>query len=171
MDLTKAFVFVSRDGLWKILKRTSCPDKLVNILRSFHDGMQACVIDGNQESASFEVKHGVKQGCVLAPVLFAILIATMIFKNCNLDVRVWHRHNGGLFNTRRLKARTKVSYVLIRELLYANDCALACLSEEDAQRLMDCFALSAVCFVLTISIKRQRCYYNQSSVPFRQYQQ
>ena len=60
----------------------------------------------------------------------------------------------GLFNPRRLKARTKVSYVLIRELLYADDCAFACLSEEDPQRLMDCFARSAVRFRLTISIKK-----------------
>ena len=157
MDLTKAFESVSRDGLWKILKRTGCPDKLVNILRSFHDGMQAHVIDGNQESTSFEVKNGVKQGCVWVPVLFGIIIASMIkeaFKNCDLGVRVRHRHDGGLFNPRRLKARTKVSYVLIRELLYADDCALACLSEEEAQRLMDCFARSAVRFGLAISIKK-----------------
>ena len=76
------------------------------------------------------------------------------FKNCNLGVRVRYRNDGGLFNPRRLKARTKVSYVLICELLYADDCALACLSEEDAQRLMDCFARSAVHFGLTISIKK-----------------
>ena len=39
-----------------------------------------------------------------------------------------------------------MSYVLIRELLYAEDCALACLSEEDPQRLMDCFARSGCSF-------------------------
>ena len=128
-----------------------------DILRSFHDGMQARVIDGNQEFAPFEFKNGVKQGCVLAPVLFGIIIAAMIkdaYKNCNLGVRVRHRHDGGLFNPRRLKARTKVSYTLIRELLYADDCALACLSEEDAQQLMDCFTQPAIRFGLTISIKK-----------------
>ena len=156
VDLTKAFDSVSRDGLWKILKRTGCLDKLVNMLRSFHDGMQARVIDGNQEFAPFEVKNGVKQACVLVLVLFGIIIAAMIkdaFKNCKLGVRVRHWHDGGLFNLRRLKARTKVSYVLIRELLYTDDCAVACLSEEDAERLVDCFARSAVRFGLTISIK------------------
>ena len=157
VDLTKAFDSVSRDGLWKILKRTGCPDKLVNILCSFHDGMQARVIGGSQESAPFEVKNGVKQGCVLAPLLFGIIIAAMIkdtVKNCNLGVRVRHWHDGGLFNPRCLKARAKVSYALIRELLYADDCALACLSEEDAQQLMDCFAQSAIRFGLKISIKK-----------------
>ena len=52
-DLTNAFDSVSRCGHWKILKRTGCPDKLVNILRSFHEGIQARVINGNQESAPF----------------------------------------------------------------------------------------------------------------------
>ena len=86
------------------------------------------------------------RGCVLAPVQFGIIIAAMIkdaFKNCNLGVRV-----------RYLKARAKVSYALIRELLYADDCTLICLSEEDAQQLIDFFARSAVHFGLTISVKK-----------------
>ena len=112
VDLTKAFNSVSRDGLWKILNRTGCPEKLVNILHSFHNGIQARVIGGNQESVPFEVKNSVKQGCVLAPVLFGIIIAAMIkdaFKICNLGVRVRHQYDGGLFNPCCLKAHTKVS--------------------------------------------------------------
>ena len=145
-----------------------------DILRSFHDGMQARVIDGNQEFAPFEVKNGVKQGCVLAPVLFGIIIDAMIkdaFKNCNLGVRVRHRHDGGLFNPRRLKARTKVSYALIRELLYADDCALACLSEEDASCWWTASLNRLFVSAWPSRSKRQRYYYNQSSGPFRQYQQ
>lgn len=104
VDLKKAFDSVIRDGLWKLLKRAGCPDKLVTILRSFHEGMQARVIDGNQETAPFEVKNGVKQGCVLAPVLLGIIIAAMIqdaYKNCNLGVGIRYRYNGGLFNMRQ----------------------------------------------------------------------
>ena len=76
------------------------------------------------------------------------------FKNCNLGVRVRHRHDGGLFNPHHLKARTIVSYALIRELLYADNCTLACLSEEDTQQLTDCFTQLAIHFGLTISIKK-----------------
>ena len=132
VDLTKAFDPVSCDSLWKILNRTGCPDKLVNILCSFQNRMQVCVIDGSQESAPFKVKNGVKQGCVFAPVLFGISIAAMIkdtFKNCNLGVRVGYWHNGWLFNPCRLKTCTKVRYALIRELLYADDCTLAFLKK------------------------------------------
>ena len=91
--------------------------------------MQARAIDGKQESIPFAVKNGVKQGCVLAPVLFGIIIAGIIqdaHKNCNLGVRVSYRYDGGIINLCRLKARTKVSYALISELLYADGGAIVC---------------------------------------------
>jgi len=78
MDLTKAFVLVSRTGLWKLLARGGFPEKLVNIIRSFHDGMMTHVVDGGQESAAFSVENGVKQGCVFAPLLFGVVISAMM---------------------------------------------------------------------------------------------
>ncbi|KAJ8346418.1 hypothetical protein SKAU_G00278190 [Synaphobranchus kaupii] len=57
-----------------ILLRFGCPNKFVNILRQFHDGMTAQVTIGGQESAPFPVHTGVRQGCVLAPVLFNIYL-------------------------------------------------------------------------------------------------
>ena len=38
VDLTKAFVTVSRDGLWKILGRLGCPPKFLTTLRQLHEG-------------------------------------------------------------------------------------------------------------------------------------
>ena len=45
IDLTKAFDTVSREALWQILHKVGCPDKFVNIVRSFHNGMLARVVD------------------------------------------------------------------------------------------------------------------------------
>ena len=39
VDLTKAFDTVSRDGVRKILKKFRCPDKFVNVIKSFYVGM------------------------------------------------------------------------------------------------------------------------------------
>lgn len=66
VDLSKALDTVQRDLLWDILLRFGCPNKFVNILRQFHDGMNARVTIGGQESAYFPVCTGVRQGCVLA---------------------------------------------------------------------------------------------------------
>ena len=41
IDLTKAFDTVSRKSLWKILAKFGCPNKLIAMVRQFHDGMLA----------------------------------------------------------------------------------------------------------------------------------
>ena len=73
VDLTKAFDTVNRDGLWKIMSKFGCPEKFINIVRLFHDGMEARVKDNGEFSEPFPVTNGVKQGCVLAPTLFSML--------------------------------------------------------------------------------------------------
>ena len=79
VDLTKAFDTVSRGGLWAILSKLGCPERFVSIIRSFHEGMMARVIEHGAASDPFPVSNGVKQGCVLAPTLFSLLFATMLF--------------------------------------------------------------------------------------------
>ena len=61
------------------------------------------------------------------------------------------RTDGKLFNVARLRAKTKVR-VLIREMLFADDAALAIHTEEDLQQLMDRHYHACKEFGLTISI-------------------
>jgi len=71
----------------------------------------------------------------IAPILFGIVIACMIydtFKELDTGIRVNYRSDGGVFNVRLLQAKTKVSCMLVRELIFTDDCALAAHSEEDA---------------------------------------
>ena len=67
VDLTKTFDTVSRDGLWKIMRKFGCPDKLIQVVRQLHGGMQAQVLDDREPSPPFPVTNGVKQGCVFFP--------------------------------------------------------------------------------------------------------
>ena len=47
---------------------------MIEVIRQFHDGMRACVrSDDGRCSEWFEVAQGLRQGCVLSPLLFAIL--------------------------------------------------------------------------------------------------
>ena len=43
------------------------PPKMLNIIRSFHEGMYAGVHVGADISARFEVRSGLRQGCTMAP--------------------------------------------------------------------------------------------------------
>ena len=52
------------------------------------------------------------------------------------------------------KSYTKVTRAIVRDFLFADDCALAAHSEVDLQELADCFATAAKSFGLTVSIKK-----------------
>ena len=128
VDLTKAFDTVNRDALWHVLKKLGCPEKFVNVVKSLHDGMEARVLDQGSFSATFSVSNGVKQGCVLAPTLFSIMFAMLtrdaFHETDDAGIYLKYRTDGGIFNLRRLRAKTKVAQTLISELLFADDCAI-----------------------------------------------
>ena len=129
------------------------------MIRAFHDGMRVTVREGGKRADPFEVTNGTKQGCVLAPTLFSIFFSLMLFvafKKTSKGVRVIHRFDRGICQTRNVhfKARTKVSSTTLRDLLYTDDCALTACSQEDLQELTDHFSSAANKFGLTISLKK-----------------
>jgi hypothetical protein len=157
VDLTKAFDTVSREGLWKIMAKYGCPKKFITIVRQFHDGMQARVNDSGEMSQPFPVTNGVKQGCVLAPTLFSLMFSAMLtdaFSGSDTGIGIRYRTDGSLFNLRRLQAKTKVHTDTIRDLLFADDCALNAISETDMQHCVDKFSEACSNFGLTISTKK-----------------
>ena len=156
VDLTKAFDTVSRIGLWNILPRLGVPPKMMKMIQCFHDGMKARLVNGDEDD-EFPVSNGVKQGCVLAPTLFSFLFSMMLlsaFRSSDPGVEITYRSDGGLFNINRLKAKTKITKAIIRDLLYADDCAIAAHSEGDLQSLTDSLSEATKRFGLTISIKK-----------------
>jgi len=54
IDLTKVFDSINRPGLWQILRKIGCPDKFVQIVQSFHEGMRGQVIDGGEMSTALQ---------------------------------------------------------------------------------------------------------------------
>ena len=54
-----------------------------------------------------------------------------------------------------LRQRTKVRKVLVRDMLFADDAAVATHTQEELQSLMDCFSQACKDFGLTISLKRR----------------
>ena len=55
--------------------------------------------------------------------------------------------------------RSKVHETLVRDFLFADDCALAAHTEEDLQCLADCFSTATKAFGLTISIRKTEVLY------------
>ena len=138
VDLSKAFDSVDREMLWLVLRKCGCPEKYIDIIKQLHEGMQVKVRVATDLSESFEVSRGVKQGCVLAPVLFNIyvqcityLLTSSLRERCSISIN--YRLDRNLFDLQKLKAKTKVCTALLRELQYADDCAMVAHSSQDLQ--------------------------------------
>ena len=82
----KALDSLDRDALWKLFRHYGVPDKIVNIIRNSYEGLTCRVVHQGQLSDSFEVKTGVRQGCLLSPFLF-LLEVDWIMKNSTEGTR------------------------------------------------------------------------------------
>ena len=69
LDLTKGYDSVDRTLLSTLFARFGVPQNMILAIQ-FHDGMQACVrLDHRVCSRWFAVKQGLRERCVLAPLL------------------------------------------------------------------------------------------------------
>ena len=81
----------------------------------------------------------------MAPLLFTL---TDAFHDNDLGALIRYRTDGNVFSVRRLNSKTRTSKVLIRDLVFADDCSLITHSVRSARR-----------FGLTISLKKTEVIY------------
>ena len=74
IDYEKPFDSVDRTTRWRLLSHYGVPEKIVNIIRNSYDGLNCQIVHGGQLTDSFQVKTGVRQGCLLSPFLFLLVI-------------------------------------------------------------------------------------------------
>ena len=96
------------------------PPHLVEILRNLYRQQMAAVRTAGIVSSWFQVKKGVRQGCVISPCLFNIL-AEMVMR------RVLEDWKGGF----------RIGGMTINNLRYADDIVLIAETAEKLQELVD----------------------------------
>ena len=84
------------------------PGQLNCLLRNLHTDHQATVRTGHETADWFQIRKGVRQGCILSPCLFN-LYAEYIIGNAGLD---------------EAQARIKIAGRNINHLRYADDTTL-----------------------------------------------
>jgi hypothetical protein len=70
VDLRKAYDFIPRDALWRPLSAYGVDPKVVELLADLLTGTQAAVKLSGEHGEWFDNCRGVRQGCVIVPLLF-----------------------------------------------------------------------------------------------------
>ena len=78
VDLKKAYDSVPREALWMAMKKFGVPGHLIDVVKSFHEGMEARVRVGGELLEEIEVRNGLRQGCTMAPTLFNLYACVVI---------------------------------------------------------------------------------------------
>ena len=74
VDFEKAFDSVDRETIWKLMKHYGIPQKLINIIQQLYEDSSCQIIHNGKLTDPFPVKTGVRQGCMLSPTIFLIVI-------------------------------------------------------------------------------------------------
>lgn len=139
IDFQKAFDRVKHDVLIEILKDIGLDGKDVRIIANLYWNQTAVVRVDNTNSESVNIKRGVRQGCILSPLLFNVY-SERIFREA-----ISERMEGIIVNGE-----------VINNLRYADDTVLLASNEEDLQCLLD--RVTAKCAVagLDLNIKKTK---------------
>ena len=119
IDFKKAYDCVNRNVLWKKLHDIGVNGKMFSALQSLYHNVRCCVRVNGLFTPWFDVNRGLKQGCLLSPILFNFFI------NDLLEVL---NHTGTGIN---------VDGTVISALAYADDIILLAESDEDLNKLLE----------------------------------
>ena len=120
IDYAKAFDCVDHNKLWKILKEMGIPEHLTCLPINLYAGQEATVRTGRGTADWFQIRKGVRQGCILSSCLFN-LYAEYIMQSAGLD---------------EAQAEIKFAERNINNLKYADDTTLMAEREEELKSLL-----------------------------------
>ena len=72
VDLEKAYNRVPQNKFWKVLQKYGVNGHLLCAIKSFYCRPKVCVRVNGKQSKPFHVGVGLRQGCVLSPLLFIV---------------------------------------------------------------------------------------------------
>ena len=77
VDFSKAFDCIPRDALFEKLRSKGITGKVFNLIKNVYMNEKCQVKIGQTLSSVFDANQGVRQGCILSPILFNIFISDL----------------------------------------------------------------------------------------------
>ena len=159
IDLQKAYDTVDRTLLWQVLTRIGVPSQMIAVIRQFHDGMRACVRPDDGVYLDWcEVEEGLRQGCVLSPLLFNIYFAAMLnvvlqrFSDPAILAELVHLKEPSM----SIGPEPTLGYVrrAVWGMLYVDGACIVSRSPQGLAKMMEVIVEVCRAFALTISAKK-----------------
>ncbi len=86
VDFKKAFDSLQRETVWNIAKVYGIPQRFINIFKSLYVDSCCCIRTGTGHTDFFDiVSSGVRQGCILSPLLFLLTIDYVMRKSMDSE--------------------------------------------------------------------------------------
>ena len=120
IDYAKAFDYVDHNKLWKVLQEKGIIDHLICLLKNLYAAQEATVRTVHGTTDRFQIRKGVRRGCILSPCLFNFY-AEYIMQNAGV-----HEPQTGI----TIAGRN------INNLRYADDTTLMAEREEELKSLL-----------------------------------
>ena len=160
IPLQKAYDTVDRTLLWQVLTRIGVPPQMLAVIQQFHDGMRACVRPDDGVCLNwFEVEQGLRQGCVLSPLLVNIFFAAVL----TVVLQRFREEPAILVELVHLKQpptsmgpEPAMDYVhrTVWAMLYADDACMVSRSPQGLAKMMEVIVEVCRAFALTVTAKK-----------------
>jgi hypothetical protein len=139
VDFKKAFDTVNRNELWAVLRKSGVNGKLYRAIKGIYSSVLACVRDKCLCTDFFDCSRGVKQGCLLSPMLFSFFVNELA-----VEISQWGKHGIQLIP----------GSVEIFLLLFADDVILLSSTPTGLQNQLDVLKAEADRLRLTVNLDK-----------------
>lgn len=140
VDFRKAYDAINRTLLWRKLSNIGLKGKMFQSLRALYNNVNCSVRINGHLTDWFTVNSGLKQGCLLSPLIFNLFVNDL----------------SGALDATGLGVDMEGIDCKVNMLLYADDLTLIAESEDDLQQLLDVLAGWCEDNVMTINIDKTK---------------
>jgi hypothetical protein len=146
IDFAAAFDSVHQPALWNALKAEGIPTKIIRLLQNIYDRSISQIRIKGELTKDFEIRTGVRQGCVLSPALFNTVVDAIMRK---------------AFDGQRGVQFGQDQYVT--DLMYADDSAVFAETETEASEILQRIKTAAYPYGLKINADKTKAFTSDGS--------
>ena len=139
VDFKKAFDSIPRDVLLRKLLDFGITGRCFNILKHIYSSDRASIKSGNSRSGFFDLDLGVRQGCILSPLLFNLFLSDLAKRFESMEEKIGLNHTG------------------INSLFWADDLVLFARSKEDLDKMLKILEEYCKENEIAINTKKTKC--------------